>query len=66
MEGFVVFDYLPRVEEAMAELMPLVREGKIQYREDVRDGLEDAPAALIDLYTGGNTGKLLVKIADPA
>jgi len=66
MEGFVVFDYLPRAEEALAELTPLVLEGKIQYREDVRDGLEDAPAALIDLYTGANTGKLFVKIADPA
>ena len=66
MEGFVVFDYLPRAAEAMAELTPLVLEGKLRYREDVRDGLEGAPAALIDLYTGANTGKLFVKIADPA
>lgn len=64
MEGFVVFDYLPRTEEAMAELVPLVIEGKIRYREDVRDGLEAAPAALVDLYSGDNRGKLLVKIAD--
>jgi NADPH-dependent curcumin reductase CurA len=66
MEGFVVFDYLPRAAEALAELTPLVLEGKLRYREDVRDGLEGAPAALIDLYTGANTGKLFVKIADPA
>jgi NADPH-dependent curcumin reductase CurA len=64
MEGFVVFDYLDRTDEAMAELVPLVMEGKIRYKEDVRDGLESAPAALVDLYTGGNQGKLLVKIAD--
>jgi NADPH-dependent curcumin reductase CurA len=65
MEGFVVFDYMARTDEAMAELVPWVTEGKIRYREDVRDGLENAPAALLDLYSGGNTGKLIVKIADP-
>jgi NADPH-dependent curcumin reductase len=64
MEGFVVFDYFPRADEAMAALVPLVTEGKIRYREDVREGLENAPAALVDLYTGANRGKLLVKIAD--
>jgi NADPH-dependent curcumin reductase CurA len=64
MEGFVVFDYFSRNDEAMAELVPLVAAGKIRYREDLRDGLETAPAALVDLYTGGNRGKLLVKIAD--
>jgi NADPH-dependent curcumin reductase CurA len=66
MEGFVVFDYFSRVDEAMAELVPLVMEGKIRHREDVRDGLEAAPTALVDLYTGDNRGKLLVKIADEA
>jgi NADPH-dependent curcumin reductase CurA len=64
MEGFVVFDYFGRVNEAMAELVPLVMEGKIRHREDVRDGLETAPSALVDLYTGANSGKLLVKISD--
>jgi NADPH-dependent curcumin reductase CurA len=66
MEGFVVFDYMSRADEAMAELVPLVMEGKIRHREDVREGLEAAPAALVDLYSGDNRGKLLVKIADPA
>jgi NADPH-dependent curcumin reductase CurA len=65
MEGFVVFDYLPRAGEALAELAPLVTEGKLKYREDVREGLERAPEALVDLYTGANSGKLLVEIADP-
>jgi NADPH-dependent curcumin reductase len=66
MEGFVVFDYLSRTDEAMAELVPLVMEGKLRHREDVRDGLDSAPAALVDLYSGDNSGKLLVKIADEA
>jgi NADPH-dependent curcumin reductase CurA len=65
MEGFLVFDYLSRIDEAMAELVPLVSEGKLHHREDIRDGLEAAPAALVDLYTGGNRGKLLVRISDP-
>jgi NADPH-dependent curcumin reductase CurA len=65
MEGFVVFDYLDRTDEAMTELVPWVMEGKIRYREDVRDGLENAPQALLDLFSGANTGKLIVKIADP-
>jgi NADPH-dependent curcumin reductase CurA len=64
MEGFVVFDYLSRTDEAMAELVPLVMEGKLKYREDIRDGLDSAPSALVDLYSGDNRGKLLVKIAD--
>jgi NADPH-dependent curcumin reductase CurA len=63
MEGFVVFDYFSRTDEAMAELVPLVMQGKLRHREDVRDGLEAAPTALVDLYTGDNRGKLLVKIA---
>jgi NADPH-dependent curcumin reductase CurA len=63
MEGFVVFDYLPRTEEAMAELVPMVMDGTLRHREDIREGLESAPQALIDLYTGANAGKLMVKIA---
>lgn len=64
MEGFVVFDYFPRTDEAMAELVPMVMDGTLRHREDVREGLECAPEALVDLYTGANAGKLLVKIAE--
>ncbi len=64
MEGFVVFDYFPRTDEAMAELVPMVMDGTLRHREDVREGLERAPEALVDLYTGANAGKLLVKIAE--
>jgi NADPH-dependent curcumin reductase CurA len=63
MEGFLVFDYMDRVGEAMAELIPLVQQGKLRYREDIRDGLESAPSALRDLFTGANQGKLLVRVA---
>ena len=63
MEGFLVFDYLDRIDEAMADLLPLVLEGKLRYREDIRDGLDTAPAALRDLFTGAHDGKLMVQIA---
>ena len=64
MEGFVVFDYLSRTAEALAELTPMIEDGRLRHREDVREGLEQAPTALMDLYSGDNTGKLLVKIAE--
>ena len=64
MEGFLVFDYFDRIPEAMAELVPLVQSGKLRWREDIRDGLDSAPAALRDLFTGENDGKLLVRVSD--
>jgi NADPH-dependent curcumin reductase CurA len=64
MEGFLVFDYVDRIDEAMAELVPLVQSGKLRHREDIRAGLQSAPSALRDLYTGENTGKLIVHIAN--
>jgi NADPH-dependent curcumin reductase CurA len=64
MEGFVVFDYLSRTGEALAELTPMIEDGRLRFREDVREGLEQAPQALMDLYSGDNKGKLLVKIAE--
>jgi NADPH-dependent curcumin reductase CurA len=65
VQGFLVFDYLERMPEAMAELGSLLRSGKLRTREDLREGLDSAPSALVDLFTGANTGKLIVHIADP-
>jgi NADPH-dependent curcumin reductase CurA len=65
LEGFLVFDYVDRIDEALAALTPLVRSGRLRYREDIREGLDSAPAALGDLFTGANDGKLIVHIADP-
>ena len=45
---------------------PLVRSGALRYREDIVDGLDNAPAAFIGLLQGRNFGKLLVRLgADP-
>jgi NADPH-dependent curcumin reductase CurA len=65
LEGFLVFDYVDRIDEALAELVPLVQSGQLRYREDIREGLDSAPEALGDLFTGANDGKLIVHIADP-
>lgn len=62
MEGFLVLDYVKEFEPAVIELAQWVLAGKIKYREDVVDGLENAPSALLRLFDGSNTGKLIIKI----
>ncbi|MRG93179.1 NADP-dependent oxidoreductase [Polyangium spumosum] len=64
MEGFLVTDYADRFGEAIGDLARWAAEGRIQDRVDVVEGLENAPAALRRLFTGANTGKQLVKVAD--
>jgi hypothetical protein len=65
MEGFMVFDYFARAGEAVAELGQWVKEGKLRHRDDIQEGLENAPQTMVRLFEGGNVGKLLLKIADP-
>ena len=62
MEGFLFFDQVARMPEALADLAGWVRDGKLHYREDIVDGLENAPAALVRLLAGGNTGKMIVRV----
>jgi NADPH-dependent curcumin reductase CurA len=63
MQGFIVFDWAARVPEAVAQLGAWHKEGKLKLREDVREGGIDAfPDVLNLLYTGGNTGKLVLKV----
>jgi NADPH-dependent curcumin reductase CurA len=62
MEGFVVFDYAARYGEARTQLAAWLAEGKLQHREEIVDGLENAPAALLRLFDGSNTGKLMVRV----
>jgi NADPH-dependent curcumin reductase CurA len=62
IQGFIVFDFAARYKEGLAQLTEWLRQGKLKYREDVVDGLEQAPAALIGLLRGRNFGKMLVRI----
>ena len=64
IQGFIVFDdYGDRQPEFLSAMAPWVREGKIKFREDVVDGLEQAPEAFIGLLEGRNFGKLVVRVA---
>jgi NADPH-dependent curcumin reductase CurA len=62
MQGFVIFDYAHRFEEAITRLAEWVRDGRLRYAEDVLEGIEQAPGAIGSLYRGENTGKRLIKI----
>jgi NADPH-dependent curcumin reductase CurA len=64
MEGFLVTDYAHRFDEAAVRLATWVVEGKIKWREDVTEGLENAPAVFMGMLRGENRGKALVKVAE--
>jgi NADPH:quinone reductase len=63
LQGFLVTDYVHRFPEGMQRLGRWLAEGKLTYREDVTDGLENAPAAFIGMLRGENRGKALVRIS---
>jgi NADPH-dependent curcumin reductase CurA len=67
IQGFIVSDRPERLTEWRTMAEPLVAEGSLAYREDVIEGLENAPDALAGILTGQNFGKLLVKVSpEPA
>jgi NADPH-dependent curcumin reductase CurA len=59
----VVFDYADRYPQAIAELAGYLKDGRLKSREDVVDGLENFPAALLKLFSGENFGKLVLRVA---
>ena len=63
MGGMLAFDYAHRFEEAIARLADWVRAGKLKYREEIRDGIENCPGAIAELYRGENLGKRLIRLA---
>jgi len=62
VQGFLVFDYAARYGSALEQLGQWVRSGQIKYHEDIVEGFENMPRALIGLFRGENLGKRLVKI----
>ena len=64
MEGFLVFNFAHRHEHARQRMAAWIRSGDLRYKEDVVEGLENAPSAFIGMMTGENFGKLLVKVRD--
>jgi NADPH-dependent curcumin reductase CurA len=65
MQGFIIFDdYGHRYSEFFSQMSTWLNEGKIIFREDIVDGLENAPQAFIGLLEGKNFGKLIVRVAN--
>ena len=65
MQGFIIFDdYGHRYSEFFNQMSSWLKEGKIIFREDMVDGLENAPQAFIGLLEGKNFGKLIVRVAN--
>ena len=62
LKGFIVFDYQPRMQEFLAEMVPWVKSGKVKSEETVVEGLETTPEAFLGLFSGQNRGKMLVKL----
>ena len=65
MEGLLGRDYAPRFSEALPVLQGWLRSGELKSKEDVVDGLEQAPQTLARMFEGRNIGKQLLKVADP-
>jgi len=62
VQGFIILDYAARFAEAATQLGQWKMFGKIKDKETIVEGLEKAPDAINMLFTGGNTGKLIVKL----
>ena len=66
IQGFLILDHYNRFDRIIEQLASWYRTGALRYREDVTDGLEGAPAALVNLLAGRNEGKASVRVgADP-
>jgi hypothetical protein len=65
--GFIVWDFASGYPDFLADVSGWLREGRIRYREDITDGLENAPRELIGRLKGENFGKKIIRVsADPA
>ena len=66
MQGFVIFDHAAHYPAARRDLANWLRDGRLRYREDVLEGLEQAPDAIAGLYRGENLGKRLIRVRSKA
>ncbi len=63
MKGFVVTDFEDIRDQFTVDMKRWISDGSVQYRETIMDGIASTPEALIGLFTGLNTGKMLVRLA---
>ena len=64
MEGFVVFHFAARYGEGIRDMATWMAQGKLKSKEDIVEGLQTFPEALLKLFSGENLGKLVLKVAD--
>jgi NADPH-dependent curcumin reductase CurA len=62
LQGFLVFDYFPRMDEFYRDMVGWLKSGAVTSRETVVEGLERMPGAFLGLFSGANMGKMLVKL----
>lgn len=63
VQSFIVTDYVNRIRSAISAMREWMKSGQIKYAEDIVEGLENAPKAVLKLFDGSNTGKLIVKVS---
>jgi NADPH-dependent curcumin reductase len=63
VRGFIIIDHRARFDDFLRDVSVWLREGRIKYREDIIDGLEQAPEAFIGLLQGRNFGKQIIRVA---
>ena len=67
MQGFIISDHIERYPEFVAEVGGWLKAGRIKYEETVVDGIDRAVKAFLGLFSGDNTGKMVVRLGpDPA
>jgi len=64
VQGFIIFDHYSRMRAFQQDMRGWLREGRVKYREQMIDGLENAPRGLMGLLEGENFGKLVVRVSD--
>jgi len=65
VRGFIVWDFAAKEGDFLRDVATWIADGRLKYREDIVDGLENAPQAFLGLLEGKNFGKLVVKVASP-
>lgn len=62
MQGFIVMNYWDMRDQFRAEMTQWIKDGAVKWEETVENGIGNAPKAFLNLFTGANTGKMLVKL----
>ena len=62
MQGFLTPDFEDKYDQALADLSTWIREGRLRYREELLDGIDKAPGSISTLYSGANSGKLVIRL----